>query len=182
MNRPELYQKTIDKLLDAYNNGTLEHGNCEMCAVGNICESGGWAALFCTQSSGYQIEAQKGKIVQNLRPILYGQDIFIVESEQNVLKRARARNVIRKSGYSRKELMKIEFVFETSVSNTKEGYDKLVYLDSHKKMGQFIGLTAVLNVLREIHEVDKEESNNSHAKLKTIAKEKFAVEVESILI
>lgn len=36
MKRPELYQKTVDILVKAYFDDTLQHGNCYACAVGNI--------------------------------------------------------------------------------------------------------------------------------------------------
>ncbi len=36
MLKPELYNKTVDILVQAYFNDTLEHGNCYACAVGNM--------------------------------------------------------------------------------------------------------------------------------------------------
>lgn len=36
MRNPELYKKTVDILVQAYFNDTLEHFNCAACAVGNI--------------------------------------------------------------------------------------------------------------------------------------------------
>jgi hypothetical protein len=38
MNRQELFESTIDKLVKAYFEGTLNPMDCEACAVGNICD------------------------------------------------------------------------------------------------------------------------------------------------
>ena len=172
MNRKELYQKTVDLLLDAYNDGKLEHGLCTRCAVGNIC--GGredWAYDFATIS----------KDVQEKTTVLF------LRSELDAL--------YEKVGYSMDELAKIEFAFENSIYNTEReskiydkrtvnfGYEEADYnyyywaYTNNKKKGQFIGLCAVLDVLKEIHEAPIKEVTENKIRLEGIAKNKFAVAI-----
>lgn len=70
MNREELYYKTVDVLLDAYNSGELFSQSCEACAVGNICieaseltgvPRGKWTKLFSTGRIGVQEEYRSKK-------------------------------------------------------------------------------------------------------------------------
>lgn len=42
------YEKSVDKLLDAYNNGELHHGNCYACAVGTLLGTNSWNYDFLT--------------------------------------------------------------------------------------------------------------------------------------
>lgn len=138
MNREQLYQKTVDVLLDAYNKEELEHGRCDYCAVANICKEASvktgmsvdsWSNLFTTSTLGQQYFYNKDGVQQQ-----------------------RGLKLIEATGYSVEELAKIEYAFETSIINTKKGY--LYWRDVKTKQGQFIGLCAVLDVLKEIHEVE----------------------------
>jgi hypothetical protein len=78
-----------------------------------------------------------------------------------------AREQIDCTSYTIEELAKIEFAFENSIHNTKEGYN--FWTDpKNQKQGQFMGLTAVLNVLKEIHETKEEVALESQVKLEKI--------------
>jgi hypothetical protein len=164
MEREELYKKTVDVLLDAYNSEELMHSNCEFCAVGNICKeasqitkigNGMWGNLFYTDSYGKQVQPE-----------------FCIEDTEQIKRwREEAKILIEATGYSQLELMKIEHVFESSIQNTLEGHAH--WCQKHtKKQGQFIGLCAVLDVLREFHQVDCENHETSVTRLTTI-KDKF---------
>lgn len=166
MNRKELYYKTVDILLDAYNNEELFHGNCDACAVGNIVKANGgfgqkpacskyssnWGIVFCTSMAPW---VQK----QIFNPENYGGE---------------AKQELDQTGYHIEELAKIEYAFEFSIShlpvpqNTslKDSYN--YYKDVDVKKGQFIGLTAVLEVLASIHEIDKQGQESSQEKLQTV--------------
>lgn len=117
------FQHTLDGLVKAYLNNTLSHGNCEACAVGNIVGGGDWAAWFVTAI---------GK--QYLNPNLIGKKNKIAGYYQ-----------IQNSGYSKVELMRIEFAFETALKGKNEDD------------WMFNGLMAVLDVLADIHQVDLSE-------------------------
>ena len=134
MNRPELFQKSVDTLLDAYNQQELRHHNCYACAVGNllsdiakekgICISD-WAEVFVFYTN------RKEQIKKSLEEsvVRWGDD----KRWQNGM------NLINSSGYTVEELMKIEYAFETADDEEEE---------------QYKGLCAVLEALKEIHEKD----------------------------
>lgn len=94
MLKPELYQKTVDILVKAYFEDTLEHGNCEACAVGNIVNYGKpkktleWSNVFCTSSH-----------IQIVEPRNY---------------EGTAKDEIDSTGYTWQELSQIEYAFETA--------------------------------------------------------------------
>lgn len=167
MEREELYHKTVDALLDAYNAGELAHSNCECCAVGNICKEASkltninnamWGNLFYTNSYGTQIMPE-----------------FLTDDSEQLKKwREDAKKLIEATGYSMIELMRIEYAFETSIQKTPEGQTHWLYKERLKE-GQFIGLCAVLDVLKDIHEVELDSHETSVSKL-TVIKDKFLVE------
>ena len=176
MNRKELYHKTVDLLLDAYSSGNLKHGDCRFCAVGNICfeaslktriPNNRWSSLF------YTIAAD-GR--QTKHPPIYQYDALEVYT------------LIKETGYTKEELMKIEETFELSIIKVPSPFERYVYLEKDleryryytqhdTKKGQYIGLCAVLDVLRDIHETEVQESDKQVVRLKTIATEKYAVVV-----
>jgi len=152
MQREDLYYKTVDLLLDAYNSNQLEHGSCTKCAVGNLCNNKTyWSQLFMT-SKGFN-----GKLEQEFYEDAYTKSI--------------KKDLLKITGYTWKELAEIEWAFESSIENTEEGYS--YYRNTDVKKGQFIGLTAVLNLLKEIHQVDKEVSEEKQLKLESIYNSKL---------
>jgi hypothetical protein len=139
MNRESLYHNTVNVLLDAYNNGTLSHGDTCGCAIGNICKGNyQWCYVFVTNT----VLKQQITYSTNEYPLSYPAGV----------------NLIQSTGYSTEELMKIEYAFEFSIINTNHNDKVFLNTDNYDywknidpKQGQFIGLTAVLNVLKEIH-------------------------------
>jgi hypothetical protein len=176
MKNPELYHKTVDILYQAYFNDTLSHHDCYNCAVGNICkeaanqlniEPRSWANTFVTITdredwSAKQLFAGDGQIItQNL---LFGHFIKRVdpdnESDMRCLRESRM--LLERVPYPVRELARIENAFERAPFG-ESGEDYM-----------FNGLVAVLEVLREIHEVTNEDlltANNKrfsdHYKSKT---------------
>lgn len=137
MNKPELYHKTVNILVDAYFNDTLIHNNCHACAVGNIvaanrgfkyvptCDEdlkviwqqdtdGIWSDVFITIANG----------IQDVYPSLYKRE---------------AKKQIDATGYSYQDLAKIEYAFETAPKG--ESNDEWM----------FNGLMGVIDVLDQIH-------------------------------
>jgi hypothetical protein len=137
----------VNVLFDAYFNDTLEHSKCNACAVGNICREASfatgivnysWAALFITSpmAGGYQWNyIDRG-----------GQTAF---SSIKGIDKADAFTLISATGYTPCELAEIEFAFECA----PQGESKEDYM--------YNGLVAVLDVLKEIHEVTDEDSHVS---------------------
>jgi hypothetical protein len=146
-NRMKLYQKTVDVLLDAYNNNTLEHGNCSACAVGNICKeaadetrikNSAWKCLFRTviDEAGNSLSQPAIQLTTN--------DVI------------HASILIDATGYTVAELAQIEKAFETSL--IEAGLDYFTYTTgtpAQLKYGQYIGLVAVLKVLEKIHATEE---------------------------
>lgn len=138
MNRPELYQKTVDILYQAYFNDTLMGGVCAACAVGNIVAANNHlkidkTGLFFRDKNDNPIYAKWSNVFmtisgkQNVYPTLYSGCV---------------RAEIDSTGYMWHELAKIEFAFEIGRQRFMADEDKM-----------FNGLVSVLEVLKTIHEV-----------------------------
>lgn len=161
MNRPELYKKTVDILLDAYNNGDLVHGLCSHCAVGNIVRANNphirkpemIIDLFGMEGLWYRLKDFPG----------------YVKGDGSALLDA-AIDQIDSTGYSVEEIFQIEEAFE----GDKPEEPQVLRRVTANKEEQFKGLTRVLKVLEEIH---AGEEPKSQERLKKIAKEKYLVEV-----
>ena len=88
MKNKELFERTVNILVNAYINDHLLHGSCSACVVGNLCgRKMSWSNVFYTC----------GKT----------QDFFIEEYV------GEAKKQIDSTGYSLDELRKIEYSFET---------------------------------------------------------------------
>lgn len=170
MNRKELYEKTVNVLLDAYNNDELYQGNCNMCAVGNICKESSeklgiplgksWSRLFMTVTSGRNIF---GILDINNRRKDHNK---IYDKSSGWSSRETAIKLVESTGYSVYELYKIEFVFEKAKGKT------------NSKEKSYNGLVAVLNKLKEIHEVNIEQvSTETKEKERVFKEEGVLVEV-----
>lgn len=137
MNRKELYENTVNKLLDAYNNGELISGVCEKCAVGNLCEGNNWVYAIVRYRHGLGLS--DNAIVARME-------------EQSI-------NVIAKTGYTIEEISRIERVFERACINKLDevspfpGMSRRVFRKSQEVSKA--GLDAVLDLLKEIHEKEE---------------------------
>lgn len=146
-------QKAIDIFLDAINKNTLSRGDCNACAVGNLCAAalnieiseqdlssdalqpqGRWSNLFYTDSFGIQFNNINWR--EGFTPL------------RNVL--IEAERLISKTEFSIEELMKIEYAFET---NAKIDYDNYpLYSKEIIRKDQIRGLEAVIKVMLEFDE------------------------------
>lgn len=130
------FNHTVNVLVKAYLDDTLEHGVCSACAVGNIVGGSLWAMFF--QSDSYNgTQAYSAST-----PLPWFK--MVGKKSQN-----KARRQIKKSGYSRKELARIEFAFETADQGETE--DEWI----------FNGLMAVVEVLADIHQISLEAKEKS---------------------
>lgn len=149
MIREQLYHKTVKILYDAYMNDTLEHGNCCACAVGNLVYTA--CEYDKLQSPGFGYKRVWGDIPY---PSHDGwATVFLTEANVNSPYQkinpenydGLAKEQIDSTGYTWQELAKIEYAFETAdKGNNDEDY-------------MFNGLVAVLEVLKEIHQVTDED-------------------------
>lgn len=138
-NKP-LFDKTLNILVKAYQNDTLEHGDCNACAVGNM------IAANC----GYDyIKDEFGFLWWGVNYPLW-QLVFSTGYEQRINSNAYvgdAKKQIDSTGYTWQELAKIEYAFETA--NKGNSSDDWI----------LNGLLAVYDVLCEVHEVEKKEED-----------------------
>lgn len=133
MNRPELFYKSVNILQKAYYNGTLEHGVCDACAVGNLISGNG----YVFDDNDIFISSWVTKIDKEIRKTVY-KSPYILKEYCDIT----ANKQISSTGYSLLECAKIENAFESmDKDNDKDG---------------FFGLCTVLDVLMEFHEFDKE--------------------------
>lgn len=151
MKNESLYRKTVDILYDAYFNDTLQHNNCFACAVGN---------LVATNMGFKFIKAPRGHFYKGFIPNAIVWDIELdamVEDTATyycnydiLYSKAmpkRIINQIESTGYTIYQLSDIECAFESANRYTKSN-DK----------DMFKGLVAVLEVLKEIHEVENNDT------------------------
>lgn len=152
MKNKELYQKTVDILVQAYFNDTLEHSNCSACAVGNIIAA----------NNGIEFE----RVIDTpLKVYWKGENhpswdivfstAFGKQERTPEYYAGNAKDQIDSTGYAWQELAKVEYAFECA----KRGRSN----DEH----MFNGLMAVIDVLDEIHEnKDTEATTKTKARFK----------------
>jgi len=151
MNRPELFERTVQVLVDAYENKHLHSMSCAACTVGNliaaanqftICNGVSWI-----DSNGEKVKSTNdwlSSIIDFRGGIAYSYD------------KSRANELISSTGYSVAELSRIEKAFETTMSDRRTlyfGVDPAIRKKAIVK-DQRYGLEAVYNVLLKIHEAD----------------------------
>lgn len=130
-----LYNKTVNILVQAYFNDTLEHGYCTCCAVGNIVAA----------NMGYCISKDRQSWIDILYPGWHGWGTVFITSlgiQRIDVKsyNGEPKNQIDSTGYTLFELAKIEKAFESAHKGTCD------------EDWMFNGLMAVIDVLDEIHE------------------------------
>lgn len=153
MNRETLFHKTITTLNEAYRDGALSHGRCDACAVGNILKTDHWGAIFATDLSDPKVIG----CLQSAKKGPYYQKRYTSPSQScEEYDAALGMKAIISSGYTLDELMRIEFAFETC---DKSGGGKNL---------QYNGLTAVFEVLADIHQVDISIKNLSMSSLNEV--------------
>lgn len=139
-NEIEKFHHSVNVLVKAYLNNTLEHSNCRACAVGNLITGNG----YDLKSTGWKNDAWLSLISERRGfPIPFAFD------------KKEAERQVYATGYTLEELDKIEYAFEKSPhGGTEESW-------------MFNGLMAVVDVLSQIHGVDlsvKEEAKKLFVK------------------
>lgn len=150
MKNAELYHKTVDILYQAYFNDTLRHYNCYACAVGNL------IAANCGYGfkNARTVDPIHSLFWDSREESVYAGDVPAIENDQDMWFNAigggevtynvlteKMMVEIKATGYAPKVLALIEEAFEfCEIGETPEEH-------------MFNGLVAVLEVLKEIHEV-----------------------------
>ncbi len=158
MNRPELYTKTVNILYQAYFNDTLEHGNCYACAVGNIIAANKGLELARDNGEGmfgqmlYWKNWTPYRLADHSEEVRFPAWFSIIWPSARITNPERIEEEILSTGYNSSEIIKIEKAFESAESGE-------VFQDR-----MFNGLVAVLDVLRQIHEVTDEDLITTNTK------------------
>lgn len=135
MNHKKKFEHTVNVLLKAYLNDTLQHADCYACAVGNIIAHN----LNIKICPILKIWERSGPVWDEVFMTSNGIQSFVKENY-----RGDSRFQIESSGYTLRQLAKIEFAFETAeYSDDADQY-------------MFNGLMRVIDMLSEIHGIDLE--------------------------
>ncbi len=154
------FEKSYNALYNAFMNDTLAKGTCTACAIGNIVADSMGEKIVKINGSFYTMES-----------VSFWSDIFYTSSGFQIVNghtNEQRERLFDLTGYTVEELMKIEYVFETTTKIPHIHY----YRTSEKNImeDQFRGLMAVMDVLIELDNIEegtkyKESFNN---KFKTI--------------
>lgn len=137
------FNHTIGGLVKAYLNGTLKHGDCDACAVGNIVGGSHWQYFFMTVIFS---DTRMEQMLNYSKLEKTGLEWRMV--------RAEGQKLISDSGYTKKELARIEWAFETAPRNCST-------LEGENEEWMFNGLMAVVDVLADIHGISLEAKEKS---------------------
>lgn len=141
------FDHTVQVLVQAYLNDTLEKDNCQACAVGNLIAHAA-GAVYVRKTSNYNgdllLEAQP-RIVDWLGAICTSEDCDQQLDKRVYLAQPGIKAAFDSTGYSFEELAQIEYAFESH-----DG-DNPLASDAER---QYAGLMGVVDVLAEIHGLD----------------------------
>jgi hypothetical protein len=153
MIKEELYKRTVDILYQAYFNDTLIHSSCTACAVANIILANHNTAPVKEDAPGVlRLSWPFGEVSYS-----HGVSWYSVVSK-GIEPDNYANKLISVTGYDWEQLRKIENAFEKASYGVSE------------EDWMFNGLVAVLEVLKEIHQVEddaevKKRFSNHYASL-----------------
>lgn len=144
------FENSLSILVQAYFNGTLEHANCSACAVGNlIAHAKGLKPVPSSEiKPKHNWRFSDGSFPEWQR--VFCSDIPGVQSRRADNYYGAAKEQIDSTGYSWKELARIEEAFE--LASDRGGMDH--QSDAYKDKQRFDGLMKVVDVLADIHQVD----------------------------
>lgn len=136
------FKRAYDLLVKAYFEGTLNAGDCSACAVGNICGSPDWRRLFYTSSG-----------LQRYTP------------NSNIVPQGYVDGLEKSTGYSIKELAKIEYTFETNTKIKKDFFWGYIIIENGSAIkcdateqeilaDQFNGLKAVVELMMQLDGIE----------------------------
>lgn len=140
MKEQELFNKTIDVLVRAYQNNTLKHGSCAACAVGNLVGHGmdyeiiKGQEIWFVNKNGLLVDTHWTEAFSTISGMQWR------NFEATHLKDVREQ--IESTGYPVEVLADIEYAFETAHKGSSEDD------------WMFNGLLAVYDVLCKYHEVE----------------------------
>jgi hypothetical protein len=159
MNRPSLYQKTLDILVQAYFNDTLEHANCYACAVGNMIAANCGLKFITAEVTPVGVFTGAGKLFWNFRNQFDNNPLVLMtRGKCDEGANDEQLELALSTGYTLRELALIEEAFEMVAYGLE-----LDVMQSDKVM--FDGLMSVIETLDLIHENKDEQVTERSKKL-----------------
>lgn len=144
MSEQAKFNHTVQVLVQAYLNDTLEKGNCQACAVGNLIAHAA-GAVYVRKPDHYrgkmELEAQP-RVVDWLVAICTGDNSTQEIDKSKYLNQPDVKAAFDSTGYSFEQLARIEYAFESNNGHNQWGTDA---------EREFAGLMGVVDVLVEIH-------------------------------
>jgi len=150
----ETYLRSVDMLLDAYNNGTLFKGDCNKCAVGTLLGTPVWGIDFCGGKKEYLSSAIRD-VNNDPERRLWDGSVRASFEALNLKKVSDIRkyldNLYNSYGFTRKELAKIEYEFEQGGDTQLEGLRAVLTAMALMVEEETIDATSSLEKLTQIH-------------------------------
>lgn len=125
-------QKAIDIFLDALNEGTLAAGDCQKCAVGNLCR----AAMVENKLAGCMASDWAFLFISGTKRPFYCSDMKQI---------SRAKQLISYTEFTEEELMQIEHTFERATFIKRVHYSG--FSKEEIRADQIKGLAAVVQLM-----------------------------------
>src|SRR6186713_2209173 len=144
MKNSERFNRAIAGLIAGFFEGNLAKGDCGACAVGNIVAHCYGKKAFLSELDDFTFNSHWGKVFKTIAE--YGQFIDIDYY------RDEAKENIDVTGYSIRELAKVEKVFEENTEIDFTEYHK--HSKDEIMQDQYNGLMAVVEVLCQIEGIE----------------------------
>jgi hypothetical protein len=150
------FNYTVNVLVKAYLNNTLEHGKCAACAVGNIIADCKGITPQKDAFGRHEFDYFTNDIpvfwhylfmTDGITQKPYDDSEWISSQDIKERKKAGHEQVIS-TGYTIEEMAKIEYAFETAPGRPQDKFD------GFDDKWMFNGLMAVVDVLAQIHGID----------------------------
>lgn len=149
------FDETVSILVKAFLDGTLAHADCAACAVGNIIAAKIGAKIVCIENVGYggaEWERDGDWLT------IGWPEVFCTRNGDQVVQPGKYLGQIKRqidaSGYTWRELAKIESAFEAAHNPESNRDEAGEPVDQLNPEWMFNGLMAVVDVLAEIHNID----------------------------
>ena len=165
MKNQELFVKSVDILVDAFDKGKLKHMSACNCAVGNLIayNTGKYISNNDDRANAWVhlLNLIREKSIANIHPHTNG----IKKHFKNEYKSKDAFDVIKHTGYTANEIERIEAAFEKCTIDPKTKIAKMDSRSSDSYENPRQGLLNAVVVLGDIHEIPDDVISCMHDKI-----------------
>ena len=146
------FEKAYNALYNAFMNDTLAKGTCTACAVGNIVADAMGAKVYSQEDmNSIRFHCSNDNYWWGEMFVTYSDGQRITKISENSEVKKLRKKILNLTGYTWRELAKVEKAFE---ENTEIPFEKYNHYTPEQIMeDQFNGLMAVMDVLIKLDEV-----------------------------